>query len=171
MIVDRVVYDIDRGKVLTSVPTVIATQQLVNHSNIQQSMEFSINKTMVHTSTFEYTLGFSVTVGASWDAGIPFVAEAKVKVDVTNSHTFKWGSTNSSSKSYIARLPVVTPPLATAQAVSSVTSSTINVPFTMYLKSASTGVEVQTKGIYKGATTWDLRHEISILGKPLENKS
>jgi hypothetical protein len=163
MIVDRVVYHVDQGKILASTPIVIATQQLFNHSNIEQSMEFTINETMTETSTFDYTLGFTVTVGASYKAGIPIVAEQEIRVDVTNSHTFQWGSTTSSSKSYIARLPVVTPPHTTARAVSSITSSIIDVPFTMYLRSASTGVEVETEGIYKGETTWDLRHEVRFL--------
>ena len=35
-------------------------------------------------------------------AGIPFVAEGKVKVDVTNSHQFTWGTEESISHTYTA---------------------------------------------------------------------
>ena len=160
--IDRVVYHIDEGKILSSTPIAIATQTLHNQSDNQQAMEFSLNETETHTSSFDYTLGFTITVGVSGKAGIPFVAEGGVKVDVANSNTFKWGSTTTTSKTYSAKLPVTAPARSTVRAVSSITRSTLNVPITVYLKSESSGFEVQTQGVYTGVTTWDLRHTVTV---------
>ncbi|KDR66599.1 hypothetical protein GALMADRAFT_232450 [Galerina marginata CBS 339.88] len=164
--IDRVVYHVDKGEILSSTPLVIADQTLQNDTNTQQSMEFSINDTEVHTSTFDYTLGFTIAIGASITAGIPTVAEGQIKMDISNSHTFNWGGSTSTSKSYTARLPIVAPANSSVRATSSVTRSTLNIPFTVFSKAVSTGFVARTEGIYTGVTTWDLRHAVTKAGSP-----
>ncbi|PPQ78878.1 hypothetical protein CVT25_002421 [Psilocybe cyanescens] len=161
MVIDRVVYHVDKGKILASVPLVIADQTLENDSDEPQTMEFSVNETQEESSTFEYALGFTITIGASGKAGIPFVAEGEISVEASNSHNFTWGTTTTNSKSYTARLPVTARPHTVVRATSSVTRSTIDIPITVYSKSVSTGLEVKTEGKYTGVTTWNLRHSVS----------
>jgi hypothetical protein len=38
---------------------------------------------------------------------------------------------------------------------------TLEVPYTLYLSSKSTGTKAQTKGIWHGVSSWDLRHTIT----------
>ena len=63
MKVDKVDFDLDAGKILASTPITLAEQVLTNDSNSEQSMSFSVNKTVTNTSTFEYSEGFTLTMG------------------------------------------------------------------------------------------------------------
>ena len=96
-------------------------------------------------------------------AGIPFVAEGKVKVDVTNSHQFTWGTEESISHTYTANFPVKAGPHQTVHAVSTVKRGEISVPYTITLACKETGAETQTKGTWRGVSTWNLHHEINVV--------
>lgn len=60
MNIDRIDYDLDEGKILSSTPIVLANQTLVNDTDHEQEMSFSLSETVEHTSTFEYTFGFTI---------------------------------------------------------------------------------------------------------------
>ena len=47
--------------------------------------------------------------------------------------------------------------------VSMVNRGVIEVPFTITLRSKSTSVKTKTRGIWRGLTTWDLRHSAQTL--------
>ena len=159
--IDKVVYDIDEAKILQNTPQELAIQTLTNDTSIPQTMGFSVDETTTDTSTFEFKLGFSITIGAGGKAGIPFVAEGEVKVDVTASTDFTWGETHTTSRTWKSHFEVEAPPRKTTKAVASVTRSNIDIPVTIYSKSASTGHSVETKAIYHGVTTWDLRYTLT----------
>ena len=161
MKVDKVEYHLNLGKILSSIPIIIANQTLQNDSSIDQEMAFELDVTETHTSTFEYTTGFTITYGATFKAGVPLVAEAEFKVDTSLSQEWKFGTMTEFGKSYVAKLPVKAPPHTTVRAVSSVNRGDIEVPFTIYLSSKATGFQVQTHGIFRGVSTWDLRHTVS----------
>lgn len=63
MKVDKVDFDLNAGKVISSTPISIAEQVLTNNSDQNQEMSFSVNKSITNTSTFEYSSGFTVTLG------------------------------------------------------------------------------------------------------------
>lgn len=52
-------------------------------------------------------------------------------------------------------------PYTKVRAVSTVNKGVLEVPYTMYLSSKSTGATTESKGIWRGVSTWDLRHTIS----------
>jgi len=160
MKIDRVDYQIDEAKILTSIPEIIGTETLRNDTSVNQTVEFNFSRTEISSSSFEYTRGFTVTVGTSGKVGFPFVTEGEVKVDVSNSHTLKWGTTTTESKTFTTRLLATVPPYNKVIATASVTCAKIQVPFTLYSKSAATGFEVATHGTYNGATYWNLQSDI-----------
>ena len=96
-------------------------------------------------------------------AGIPFVADGKVKVDVTNTHQFTWGKQESISHTYTANFPVKAGPHQTVHAVSTVKCGKISVPYTITFLCKETGAETQTKGTWHGVSTWNLHHEIDMV--------
>ena len=63
MKVDRVEFNLDSGRIISSTPIVLAEQALTNKSDTEQEMSFSVNKSVTNSSTFEYSTGFTVTVG------------------------------------------------------------------------------------------------------------
>lgn len=66
MKIDRIEYDLKLGKILSSTPLVLANQTLVNDTDHDQEMEFTLNETVTHTSSFEYTFGITVSAGATF---------------------------------------------------------------------------------------------------------
>ncbi|KAJ3485529.1 hypothetical protein NLI96_g4885 [Meripilus lineatus] len=161
MNVDRIEYDLNLGKIISSNPLVLANQTLTNKTDHEQEMSFQLNETATHTSTFEYSTGFTITIGMSFKAGIPLIAETEFTVEASSTNQWTWGEQTSFSKSYTATFPVKAGPHETVRAVSTVNKGELEVPFTMYLSSKSTGTKTETKGIWRGVSTWDLRHTVS----------
>ena len=63
MKVDKVEFNLDSGKIISSTPITLAEQVLTNNSDTEQEMSFSVNKSVTNSSTFEYSTGFTVTIG------------------------------------------------------------------------------------------------------------
>jgi len=63
MRIDKVEYKLDAGKIISSTPITLAEQVLTNNSDHDQEMSFSVNKSVTNTSSFQYSTGFTVTVG------------------------------------------------------------------------------------------------------------
>ncbi|KAK0491950.1 hypothetical protein EDD18DRAFT_1321316 [Armillaria luteobubalina] len=162
MVVKSVDYDIAQGKILTMTPHVLANQTLTNNSDDEQEMSFSFSETVTHTSKFEYTTGFEIEVGMEFSAGIPLVTESKISVSVSHKNEFIFGTENTFSKMYTANFPVKAGPKKTVRGVSSVQEGTLEVPYTIHLASKSTGVWVETKGVWRGVSSWDLHHDIRV---------
>ncbi|BBN13641.1 hypothetical protein MPTK1_6g05200 [Marchantia polymorpha subsp. ruderalis] len=160
MAISRVEYKLDKAKVLGSVAEVLGTMTMKNDSAVNQTVEFDFTRTETNSSSFDYTVGFTITVGTSGKIGIPLLTEGQIKVDVSNSHTLKWGTTTTESKTYSIRFPAVAPPRHTITGTGTVTRSNIEVPFTVYSKSVATGFEVATHGIYRGITYWNVQSKI-----------
>ncbi|KAK0231736.1 hemolytic lectin LSLb [Armillaria nabsnona] len=162
MVVKRVEYDVARGKILRVTPHVLANQTLKNNSDDEQEMSFHFSENVTHTSTFQYTTGFTIEVGTEFSAGVPLVAEGKISVSASQSNAWSFGTEKSFSKTYTAQFPVKAGPHKTVRGVSSVQQGTLEVPYTIHLVSKSGGVWVETKGIWRGVSTWELHHAISV---------
>ena len=67
MEVVRVEYSLKMGKIVKAKSNVLATQTLTNNTNHDQEMSFSLNETEAHTSTWEYSTGFTISVGTSFN--------------------------------------------------------------------------------------------------------
>ena len=160
MKVDKIEYDLKSGKIVSSIPKVLAIQSLDNATDIEQEMAFELNVTETHTSTFAFTSGFTATAKLSFSVGLPVVASLGFEMETSQNQEWKFGTQYSHSKTCTVRLPAKASPHTTVIATSSVNSGDIAVPFTIYLSSKSTGVQVETHGTYHGLTTWDLRHSL-----------
>ncbi|KAI0040028.1 hypothetical protein FA95DRAFT_1566775, partial [Auriscalpium vulgare] len=93
--------------------------------------------------------------------GVPFTTVGEIRVDSTASD-WKYGEANSFTKKYTASVPVKVGPRKTVRVVSVVNKGKLEVPYTISLSSKSAGVKVETKGIWYGVSTWDLRHTIFV---------
>jgi hypothetical protein len=89
------------------------------------------------------------------------IAEEEFRVDVSVSQTWTYGKEDSFSVAYTATFPVKVGPHATVHAVSTVNVGTLEVPYTLHLSSKRTGTKAQTQGIWRGVSSWDLRHTIT----------
>lgn len=66
MKIERIEYELKLGRIISSTPTVLANQTLDNKDSTEaQEMKFEFNRTETHTSTFEYSEGFTITIGTT----------------------------------------------------------------------------------------------------------
>jgi len=157
MVVKSVDFDVKLGTIDPLKPQVIASEQLDNKSDKEQSMSFNFSEDVGHTSSFEYTVGFTITLKTTIEAGIPFVVDGKIEVDASVTNQWKFGSTDTFSKHYAASFPVRADPHGTVHATATVEKAMITVPYTITLyPRRDPSVEVQTKGDWKGLTSWNL---------------
>lgn len=67
MKVDKVEYNLDAGRILSSTPVTLTEQVLVtNSSDSEQEISFSVDKSVTRSSTFEYNTGFTVNTGTKF---------------------------------------------------------------------------------------------------------
>ena len=155
--ISRIVYSTDQAKVLYNTPDFIGSEVNSNNSDINQTMSFTFSQTETIASTYEYTLGFTIMVGAKVSVGIPLIVDGEVTTQVSDAQTWKWGVTTTESKTVAESFPVTALPHSQVTATARVTHASFEVPFTIYSKSIKTGYEVETKGKYTGVTYYDVR--------------
>ncbi|WEW60424.1 hypothetical protein PRK78_005910 [Emydomyces testavorans] len=160
MEISRITYQIDQGKIIASNTEQLGSETVTNNSSINQTAEFDFSETKTTSSTFERTHGFTISAGESGKLEVPFVADYTLKLELSTTHTFKWGETATESKLYAARFPATAAPHTKITATATITRSQIAVPFTIYSKSVSTGYEVATHGTYRGITYWNICSDI-----------
>ena len=85
------------------------------------------------------------------------VAKDKFEVGPLGSKTWVWGKTIEYNTQYTTTFRVKVRSRQSVLAAAVVNRGTLNVPYTMYLSSKSSGTKVQTTGSWSGASSWDLR--------------
>ncbi|KAJ7301694.1 hypothetical protein DFH08DRAFT_906498 [Mycena albidolilacea] len=163
MDVVKVEYTLDQGKIMASTPTVLASQTLFNTTDIEQEMNYSMNETITETTSFSHTEGFSLTVGMSFSAGVPLFGESEFHMDLSVSTSMSWGKESSFQKSFTAEFPVKAAPHSSVRAVSTVHVGTLEVPYTMTLRSRRTGITVVSSGTWHGVSAWNLSHTTKLV--------
>ena len=94
-------------------------------------------------------------------AHIPVIAGTQFKSEASDRNDWKWGNANSFTKSWTANFPTKAGPWETIRAVSTVTRGRLEVPYTIVLRSKANGVEVKTKGMWRGVSSCDFRHTVT----------
>ena len=69
MKVDKIEYNLDAGRILSSTSVTLSEQLLTNKSDSEQEMNFSVSKSVTRSSTFGYSDGFTVTTGMEFSGG------------------------------------------------------------------------------------------------------
>jgi len=159
MKIDRIEYHVDQALIVSSVPEVIGQETERNDTDVNQTVEFDFSKALTLSSSFEYTLGFTIAVGTTIEAGLPGVVGGQVKVDASVTNTFKWGSITTEGETYAIKFSATAPPHTQVTGVGTVTCCNIDVPYTVYSSSVATGFQVMTTGTYHGVTFWDIQSD------------
>ncbi|KAI0741389.1 hypothetical protein C8Q80DRAFT_1109666, partial [Daedaleopsis nitida] len=71
-----------------------------------------------------------------------------------------WGKGTDYTTQYTATYIAKAAPHETLYAQTAINMGTVEVPFTLYFKAKSSGLEVQTTGLWSGSTSWNFRHII-----------
>jgi hypothetical protein len=134
-IVSDPVYDTQSSTITNCTPEIAFKTTVRNDSNSDDFTE-SLTYTYVvsETGSWTDTLGGSVAIKASFEVGIPKLAEGKVEVTVTPSYSHTWEGSDSLTKTVTSTSAVAVPPKKKAIATVLVYKAIIDVPFS-YIES------------------------------------
>ncbi|KAI3316824.1 hypothetical protein HD806DRAFT_551312 [Xylariaceae sp. AK1471] len=151
-------YKVDEHKLLSNTPEAIGSDTVVNKdTGADQSTTITITQTKTTISIHEHTHGLAVKASFSWRFGVPVVADANnVTVEVSQHNEWKIGEHITETKSFTVTVPVIAKPGTKITATVTATKSEIEVPYVMTWKSAKTGYEFKTEGVYKGTSYWNV---------------
>ncbi len=151
-------YHLDEYELAENPPMVLVAKTVENCSSAQVSQGFTVNKSVTKTSLFQNTIGVGLEVGQTFSVGIPFVSgESSISISSAAERTY--GIEESYQQSYEATFTVIVPPYSAIEADAVLFNGNLDVPYTMLLRSPSTGQEFTREGIWKGVTIWDLHSE------------
>ncbi|KAI0441768.1 hypothetical protein F4803DRAFT_405290 [Xylaria telfairii] len=152
-------YKVDEHKILSNAPEAIGSDTITNEdSDVDQSSTIIINQTKTVTSIHEHTHGVTVKGSFSWRIGVPVITGTNnITIEVSQNNEWKIGEHTADTKAFTVTVPVVAKPGTKVTATVTATKSELEVPYVMTWKSAKTGYQFKTEGIYRGTTYWDVQ--------------
>lgn len=150
--ISRVVFHLDRGKLLATNPKVLAHQEISNDSSQPQSQEFSYSETVSNTSTFTHQWGVSIAREEKFKAELPSVAGGEITTQASASVTLTWGKSEAFQKPVSGKHPVVAGPCTKVICEAVVNEGKLDVPYTLYFESGK-----RSGGMWSGVSTWDVK--------------
>jgi len=111
-----------------------------------------------NTRTFEYTDGFTIAAGATFNVNLPLV-NGGVKIDKSRTTSLKWGESivEEEDDTYSIRVDI---PAGTKcmRTIITISYTAFDVPFTVTLRSRSTHQTTMSDGILRGTREFKLSH-------------
>ncbi len=155
----RIDYDVAAATILSTGSQGIATLPVVNNTPQTQTSKITLSGSVSETSSWSNTLGGKVGVETEVSAGIPLLAEGKVKVSAEVNYSHTWGGSETRSRAWSVETAVTVPPNQAYVAMGVVSVSTIAVPYTLHvtvvLRSGRKIPGQTIKGIYTGSNSHD----------------
>ena len=152
---NRLVYHVEEATIQNTSVFILLDQTVTNDSREQRMIQLSCDKSFEHKSTFEYAMGITIEAGFKFKADVPTVnMDRKISIS-SDRHNWKWGTENTTTTEHKLDFPFPVHPFTKMVNHAEVTKGTLHVPFTAYHKT-DTDVEVETRGIYKGTSSWGL---------------
>lgn len=153
--VDGVEFKVEDGKVVSLKTIALAEGVLTNIESSAQTMPFSVNSGVTDSSTFGYSDGFPITLGTVFNSGIPSVGSDGLYI-MASTNAWTWAETTEYNTKYASTVDISVDPGKSVGVSWVVNQAILDVPYIMHLSSG--GVKVETEGIWRGVTSWDLRY-------------
>ncbi|KAF8663989.1 hypothetical protein AX16_000840 [Volvariella volvacea WC 439] len=151
-------YDFGQAKIVFSESITLDQQTLVNDTSEPKQMQYVLNKLVTHTSNFEYSRGLLLWTGFTVTGGIPSVTDSGgFQIDRSSGLMWRVGPSDSFSKPYTQSISIRVSPQYPVRFIARVTKGTVEVPYTILLKSKSTGAVTTSRGMWAGILSWGFR--------------
>jgi hypothetical protein len=108
--IESIKYDIVKAKFGPSQLGELYSQIVDNGSTELQISTINGQEAVTEEYSWSHSLGVSVTLGTSFNCGIPIIAEGKVDVSLELSYQFTWGGSVSKEESWGFEVPMSVPP-------------------------------------------------------------
>lgn len=127
----KIKYDLKRSTVTAARPDLVLEKEVINGGSRDLSVPFSQEVKVSETMSFTRTAGASVTVGTSFEAGIPGVGTAGVSTELSASIEFSSGKESTVEKTKTVKFTCTAPPHKRAVCNAMMKKDKINVPYVM----------------------------------------
>lgn len=161
-------YDISKAVIKQTSPEIAARQNVENNSydsNTISRIGYAYKKS--ETGTWNNTAGVELTVGMSFEAGVPFIASANFEVQISTSYSHEWGGSKTIEKEINGQLEVSIPPRKKGTVSIIVSKASMDVPFTYTTKTRYLNGEIVEKnninGIYRNLESYLIQGDTSEL--------
>jgi len=152
-------FDLNRGRTAAMTPENLGE---IRCNNINGSIERDCSRTeaatVAQTETYENNAEVSITMGTTFSAGVPFVADGEISTELSASYGHTWGTETYDEKEYRQNIECVSPPGILTVCKYVATKARMDVPYTMHLTKPG-GFHQSTAGIWHGISTFDAHIE------------
>jgi len=150
-------------------PAAVGTKTITNGGSETQSVMLSVAEEVSDTVSFTHTAGASVTVGASFSAGIPGVVDGEVSTEATASYEFSYGTEKSITNTITAEFTCQGPAGKRTVCKAMLFKDQISIPYTMtWQKKINPNCVCKEQGLFKEVASTKLEMEVS--ETPLEEE-
>jgi len=148
-------FEIDQGIISSTAPHIVAEQTLANTTSTTQSMSFQVEESVDDTSFFESSTEVALSVGTSFETGVPYVEGGEISTELTTSFAQTFGETTSATKTVSGTFPLETPSKMKVVCKALVTKFNLEVPYVFTYASGT--VE---KGTWHGVSAEGLESQL-----------
>ena len=157
LVFQRIEYDKKNAKITDPTTFVVGTAAATNMGSTTTKLNTRIDVNQAKTSNFSRTDGVALTVGTKFTAGIPEVASAESKIEVSTTRSNTYGDEDTFTKSLGVDYEVEVAPGKTGVVEAIATKAELSVPYVMYYLT-STKKPVQSCGTWSGITYYDVKY-------------
>lgn len=161
-------YDITKAVIKQTSPEIAARQYVENNSYDSSTISrigYVYKKS--ETGTWNNTVGVEITIGMSFEAGVPFIASANFEIQISTSYSHEWGGSKSIEKEINGQLEISIPPRKKGTVSLIVSKASMDVPFTYTTRTRYLNGEIVEKnninGIYRNLESYLIQGDTSEL--------
>ncbi|MEM7037676.1 MAG: ETX/MTX2 family pore-forming toxin, partial [Bacteroidota bacterium] len=160
--IEEIEWDLDKA-ICVPKPDHVCRQEVGNNSEVEQSSKFTFSKKASETSSFQREHGFTFGVKVKKQWGKPGIVSGSLEVSLSTSHNFKYGQSQTEVDTRTYEMPVKVPPRSRVVAKATVTMIKMDVPYTAWGYSPTTGEKVKCSGVWTGVSAGELNYSIEQL--------
>ncbi|KAL5249101.1 hypothetical protein ACHWQZ_G018063 [Mnemiopsis leidyi] len=159
---EKVVYNLEESRLTKYTPEKVGEQHIDNTvGTTSQSTSFVVEETVTETSYFAHSADASVTVGTQFSAGVPYMADGEISIDVTASYGYSWGEEKSVQKKMAATYNCVAPAGKAVNCRALLHKARIEVPYTQVWKHKWKECSQEVSGSFKEVSAVNLQLDIT----------
>lgn len=163
----NVKYDINKAVINQTSPEFAGRQYVENSSDSSSLSKIGYRYMKSETGTWNNTFGIDITRGMEFSAGVPFVADVKLNIQISTSYSHEWGGSKTIEKEINGSLEVNIPKRKKGTVSIVVSKASLDVPFTYTTKTRYLSGEIVIKdemsGVYKNLESYIINGNISEL--------
>jgi len=146
-------FDLEAGTTESMPPITIDTINCVNlNSSTPSDCSRTVSQGIGQTESYENNVEVGITVGTTFETGVPLVANGQVSMELSVGYNHAWGTEIYNTTDYVQNIPCVAPPGRLKICRYSAGKSRLDVPYTMVVGQAG-GWEENITGTWYGVST------------------